>query len=325
MLQFYPAIFVCTYAASEPWTWISLSMKCNTQKWRRGGVFSPLAFGVFKPSLQFKELQSEYCSTCTQPFIFCTMFFSQVVIWERKRGGKNPLRSSPASNRSCSSMQCPPKVYVILACIQIRLFFVYPPLISADYCFCVITPNNSVSIGWRIAFPSNVLIKNDHRSYSFHWHFAHAAVCKASCLSDTVPDSLWKATTRLVYLSAMLLTPPVTCCVNSRSDRRLLPPLRSVLRCAATALPLARAMPAAPGSEWSFGVFPCAPPLKTNTCLICFRLCLRFTASVPSHTFCGEASATEEVVFENATCGEPFLRRKMSFRAPEGKKTHTHT
>lgn len=122
----------------------------------------------------------------------------------------------------------------------------------------------------------------------------------------------------------MLLTPPVTCCLNSRSDRRLLPPLCIVLRCAATALPLARAMLAAPGSEWSFGVFPCAPPLKTNTCLICFRLCLRFTASVPSHTFCGEASATEEVVFENATCGEPFLRRKMSFRAPEGKKTHTH-
>lgn len=97
---------------------------------------------------------------------------------------------------------------------------------------------------------------------------------ETSCLSDNVSDSLWKATTRLVYLSAMLLTPPVTCCLNSRSDRRLLLPLRSALRYAATALPLAWAILAAPGSEWSFGVFP----LKTNTCLICFCLCLRFTA-----------------------------------------------
>lgn len=103
MLQFYPDIFVWTYAASEPWTWILLSVKCNTQKWRRAGMFSPLAFAVFKPSLEFKELQSEYCSTCTQPFIFCTMFFSLVVIWERKK----TLHSSPESNRSCLSIQHP--------------------------------------------------------------------------------------------------------------------------------------------------------------------------------------------------------------------------
>lgn len=97
------------------------------------GCFLPLAFGVFKPSLEFKELQSEYCSTCTQPFIFCTMFFS-LVIWERKAGGGGGLvgwgwglHSSPESNRSRSSMQCPPKVYIILTSLQIRFFFVYPP------------------------------------------------------------------------------------------------------------------------------------------------------------------------------------------------------
>lgn len=43
------------------------------------------------------------------------------------------------------------------------------------------------------------------------------------------------------------------------------------------------------------------------------------SASAPSDIFWGEASGIEEVVFERATCGELFLSRKMSFRAPEKK------
>lgn len=52
-------------------------------------------------------------------------------------------------------------------------------------------------------------------------------------------------------------------CLNSRSERRLLP-LRSLLRCAATVLLLARPMHQPPEQSAALG-FPCSPPLKTNT------------------------------------------------------------
>lgn len=149
------------------------------------GCFLPLLLGFLSLHSSLKNYRVNIAPPALSLLFSAQCSFPRLLSEKEKGGEKNLLRSSPASNRSCSSMQCPPKVYIILACIQIRPFFVYPPLISADYRFCVITPNNSVSIGWRIAFPSNVLIKNDHRSYSFLWHFAHAAVCKASCLSYT--------------------------------------------------------------------------------------------------------------------------------------------
>lgn len=70
---------------------------------------------------------------------------------------------------------------------------------------------------------------------------------------------------------------------------------------------------------WSFF---CALLWRQTHVLVAFVFVsdLLHSTSVPSHIFCGEASATEKVIFENATCGSPILCCKMSFRVPEGKK-----
>lgn len=133
----------------------------------------------------------------------------------------------------------------------------------------------------------------------------------------------WKATTRLVYLKRDATDS--TCDLLFKQQVRHTT-VAAAAQCAEVRRHRATSGPGDARSSrirvelWSFSL---RPPLKTNARLYLFLSLSQIYWTLPLylHTFFrGEASGTKEVVFENATCGEPFLRRKMSFRAPEGEK-----